>query len=72
MKTKINEAANALCRLQTFSIVVNVLEGGTLPGGGDRSHAAANKIINICKAQIQKELRKYDASVASALAAKKG
>ncbi len=40
--------------LNTYQAVIAILEGGTLYDG--RTHAPANKIIKIAKAEQQKEL----------------
>ena len=55
------EAADAHTALNVFAVVINVLEGGTLPGA--RGLKAANRIIEIAKAEQQRQLRgtqRYD------------
>lgn len=60
------EAAQAHSNLNTFGAVVAILEGGLVYGHGDGSaKTTANKIINICQAEMQKQLRMYDRHVAA-------
>lgn len=56
--------ANALSTLNTFGILMSILEGGHIRAP---SYAAGNKIIKICKSEMQKCLRDYDKASARAL-----
>lgn len=53
----VKEAANALSDLNTFAIVVSILEGGHLHSG---SYADAERIIKICRSAQAKRLVEYD------------
>lgn len=63
-KEAVKAAAEALSDLNTFDIVVSILEGGHLHAN---SYAGAAKIIRICIAEQQKRLREYDAAAIRAL-----
>lgn len=56
------EAAQAHTNLTTFEAVVSVLEGGCVYG----DNAAARKIIKICKAEQQRQLKLHVLHVAAA------
>lgn len=62
-KSKIKEAADAMADLYTFNTIISILEGGNLHAA---SHDAAQKIIRICKNQMQKRLAEFDAASAAA------
>lgn len=49
--------------LNTFGIVESILENGHLHSA---SYSGAERIIKICRAEIQKRLREYDRAVAKA------
>lgn len=59
----IKEAMNAQTNLNIFAAVEVLLEGGTIYG---RTPAAAGKIIAICRAEQQRQLRIMDKAVADA------
>lgn len=56
----VRRAAAAHTDLNTFHIIIQILEGGTLylPA----SHEAAQKIVRMCKTEAQRSLRAYDAA----------
>ena len=54
------QAAEALSDLNSFAIVVSILEGSHIHAA---SQDAARKIIQICKTEQQKLLRQYDLSI---------
>lgn len=58
----IKEAAQAHTNLNVFASVVSILEGGHLYGC--YSDRAAQRIIDICKAEQDKCLARYDHAVA--------
>lgn len=65
MKTReqhIKDAAEAHTNLNTFAVVVSVLEGGNICGYS----AAAERIIKICLREQQLYLEKYDRAVSAA------
>ncbi len=53
----IRNAAKALSDLNTFAIVVSILEGGHIHAP---SHAGAARIMKICRAEQQRCLLEYD------------
>lgn len=55
------DAAEALSDLNTFAIVVTILEGGHVHSP---SYAGAERIIKICRAETGKRLREYDRAIA--------
>jgi hypothetical protein len=59
----IRSAAVALSDLNVFAIVEKIVEGGSLHSP---SHRGAEKIIRICRDEMQKRLRDYDRAVAKA------
>lgn len=59
----IESAAEALSDLNTFAIVVSILEGGHVHAP---SYAGAQRIINICQREQAKRLREYDRAVEKA------
>ena len=59
----IEEAAQALSDLNTFAIVISTMENGHLHSP---SYRAAERIITICKAEMDKRLRDYDRARAKA------
>ncbi|GEL42307.1 hypothetical protein MEX01_28980 [Methylorubrum extorquens] len=63
----LEKAVRAHTNLSTFATLVSILEGGHLYGGNPRSDRAAQKIIDICKAEQQKLLRDYDTALAATL-----
>lgn len=68
MKSKtyhIAEAARAHSTLNTFSVVVSILEGGHVYGG---YNATASRVIKMCQKEMQRQLRLYDKHVAAAQA----
>ena len=64
-KDEVIAAAEALSDLNTFAIVVSILEGGHLHAP---SYSAAGRIIKICQAEQQKRLREYDRAMVHATA----
>lgn len=56
----VDAAMRARSDLNIFAGIVAILEGGTISGGS----AAAAKIIKICKAEQQRQLRIMDRAVA--------
>ncbi len=64
MKKKSREAAVAAAEAHTnlnlWGSVIALLEGGLIYGGRDR---AAKKIIKMCRAEQQAELKIYDANL---------
>lgn len=62
-------AAEALSDLNTFAIVVSILEGGHLHAP---SYAAAQKVIGICQREQAKRLREHDRAVEKAGGGKYG
>jgi len=56
-------AAEALSDLNTFGIIVSILEGGHIHSP---SHAAASRIIKICLDEQQRCLGRYDREMAKA------
>ena len=63
-KDAIKAAAEAHTNLNTFAAVASLLEGGHLYGA--RTHAAASRIIAICKKEQHKWLMEYDRQSAKA------
>ena len=61
LKATINDAAHALCDLNTFASIVTILEGGHIYMPG--SHKASAQIIQICRREQQKRLMEYDRAV---------
>lgn len=59
----VKEAAEAHSDLNTFYVVISIMEGGHLHSP---SYAAAQRIIKICRAEAGKRLREYDRAVAKA------
>ena len=57
----IEAASEALSDLNTFAVVVSIMEGGHLHAP---SYAASFRIINICRAEMGKRLREYDRAIA--------
>ncbi len=57
------EAAEALSDLNTFGIVVSILEGGHIHSP---SYKDGQRIIDICKSAMGKRLREYDRARAKA------
>lgn len=58
----VKEAAEAHTNLNVFASVVSILEGGHLYGAA--SDRAAQRIIEICKAEQSKCLARYDRALA--------
>ena len=54
------DIARTHTRLNTFGSVVAILEGGCLPSGCISADNTARKIIALCKAEQQRQLKKYD------------
>lgn len=60
---KLTKAAmDAHCNLNIFAAIVAILEGGTIYGG---ENAAAKKIIAICQAEQQRQLKLQDKAIAA-------
>jgi hypothetical protein len=62
----VDYAKQAACHhaaLNAYGAVVALLEGGTIPAGTG-SYDAQQKIIRLCKAEMQRQLTKYDAALA--------
>lgn len=57
----VDAAMRAKSELNTFASIVAILEGGTISG----DNAAATKIIKMCKAEQQRQLRIMDRAVAA-------
>jgi hypothetical protein len=55
------EAAEAHTNLNVWHTLIAILEGGTLYGG--RGQDSASMVINIAKAETQKELSVYDRAI---------
>jgi hypothetical protein len=68
VKELIERAARAHSNLNIFAAVAALLEGGVIyplyPSGSASS--AAQRIVRICNAEGQKQLRIYDAAIAQA------
>lgn len=62
-RDRLKEAMHAHTNLNTFAAVVSLLEGGHLYGA--TSDGAAQRIIEICKAEQDRCLARYDAAVAA-------
>lgn len=56
------EAAEAHTNLNTWGSIVTICEGGHFYGS--HNHKAIEKVIALCKAQMQRELRNHDAAMA--------
>jgi hypothetical protein len=63
-KQHVRDAAEALSDLNTFYVVISIMEGGHLHSP---SYAGAERIIKICQSESEKRLREYDRAVARAL-----
>jgi len=63
-ETAAKDAATANANLNTWGAVVALLEGGLLSGPSKHYNPAKSKIIDIAKAQMQQELKRYDAALA--------
>ena len=67
MRNKLGEtieaAAQALSDLNTFAVIVSIVEGGHLHAP---SYAGGARIIKICRAEEAKRLREYDRAIAKA------
>lgn len=59
----IREASQAHVELVLFATVVSILESGNIKSG---SHAAAQRVIEICQRQQQVLLIRHDNAVAAA------
>ena len=59
----VEQAAQALSDLNTFAIVVSVLEGGHVHSP---SYKTSERIIQICKEAQQARLREYDRAITRA------
>ena len=59
----ITQAAYHHTTLNTFAIIMQILEGGTLYD--PKCHSTARKIIKLCHDEQQRQLRRYDAARAS-------
>lgn len=55
-------AAEHLATLNTFASLVAVLEGGTVYD--PKASATADRIIRLCHAEQQRQLKRYDAALA--------
>lgn len=64
-----DEAGEAKTRLFIFGAIIELLEGGLLPGASRLYWPAARRILKICKDHQLKELARYDAAVAKLRAA---
>lgn len=61
---QIEKAARALADLNTFALIVSILEGGHIYVSS--SHTAAGRIVTICQREQKKLLKAYDAAVEKA------
>lgn len=67
-----NHTKDAACHhstLNTFGAVVAILEGGLLYDSN--ADVTAERIIKLCRAEMQRQLRLYDAAISKAAAAHK-
>jgi hypothetical protein len=62
VKEPIRIACEAHSDLNIFAAVIAILEGGTIYTSS--GYSAASKIVKLCKAETQKQLRQYDLAVA--------
>lgn len=61
MKTNpAKEAADALAALHVMACVASMLEGGTIKGGQDGARYSASRIIRICKAEQNRQFKRYE------------
>ncbi len=63
MKTKeeaAKEAATARANLNTWGAVIALMESGLLSGPSANYYRAEQQVIRIAKAQMQRELTRYD------------
>lgn len=58
-RVKRSKAVEAHTNLNTFAVVVSVLEGGCLYGSRT-ADITAQKIIKLCQDEMQRQLRIYD------------
>jgi hypothetical protein len=65
VKQKINEACHAQAHLYVFAAVVGALENGTIHGGGT-AEKTAEKIIQLCKAEMQRQVKTLDKAIEAA------
>lgn len=65
-KDPIIEAAHAHSTLNVFGAVVALLEGGLIYDGSGTGARTAAKIIAICNAEGQRQLKRYDKAVEAA------
>lgn len=59
-KKSVDAAMRAKSDLNIFAAIVAILEGGTVSGG----NVAASRIIKMCEAEQQRQLRIMDKAVA--------
>lgn len=65
LKTHINEACKARAHLHVFDSVVGALESGSISGCGS-AEKTAQKIIKLCKVEMQKQLVLMDKAIEAA------
>lgn len=63
LRPLIDDAIRAKATLNVFYVVIDVLEGCTLPGGSPEATRTAQSIIKQCKEAALVQLEKYDAAV---------
>lgn len=62
----IEAAARAHTRLTMFYAIIELAEGGTMPGGGSESaNKTVARIVKLCKEEAQRQLIIYDTSRAA-------
>lgn len=62
----IRNAAKAHTTLTVFGAVQALLEGGTIHGGNEGGGRTALRIIKLCQAEMQRQLKRYDKHLAAA------
>lgn len=61
----IKNAAKAHTTLTVFGAVQALLEGGTIHGGKEGGERTALRIIKMCEAEMQRQLKRYDRHLAA-------
>jgi hypothetical protein len=57
-------AATANANINTWGAVIALLESGLLSGPSKDYYRASSKVIQVAKAQMQADLKRYDAALA--------